>query len=133
MPRNKQEYQLQKAVCKYMAMQYPTVLFNSDLSGISLTVGQAKQIKSLRSNRGFPDIAIYHRNKYFNGLFIELKKEGTKIYTQKGELYKDEHLREQAKTMVQLRSQGFQAVFCVGFDKAKKDIDLYMYNENKNG
>lgn len=129
MARSKQEYQLQKAVCKYITLQYPVVLFNCDLSGISLTIGQAKQIKSLRSNRGFPDIIIYHRNKHYSGLFIELKKKGTKIYTQKGELYKDEHLREQAEIMVRLREQGFDAVFCVGFDKAKKYIDLYMNNE----
>jgi hypothetical protein len=42
-------------VCKYLNYQYPKVLFNTDLSGIKLTIGQAHKVKSIRSGRAWPD------------------------------------------------------------------------------
>ena len=54
------EKELQKMVCDYLKVKYPKILFNSDMAGaMKLTIGQAVQISKLRSNKGFPDIAIY--------------------------------------------------------------------------
>jgi hypothetical protein len=121
------EKTLHIAVCDYLRMQYPKVLFNSDMAGsMKLTIGQAVQIKKLRSSRGFPDLVIYEPRKQFHGLFLELKKEGEVIYRRDGFTLKTHHLVEQAETIKQLNQLGYFASFAVGFDEAKHYIDLYL-------
>ena len=68
------EENLQIAVCNYLRAQYPKVLFNSDLSGIKLTMGQAVKAKKLRSSKGFPDLVIYEPRGNYHALFLELKR-----------------------------------------------------------
>lgn len=120
------EKQLQKAVCQYLRMQYNGVLFNSDLSGATkLTIGQASAMKSLRSNRGFPDLVIYEARHNYHGLFIELKIEGTKLYKKNGDPITP-HIEEQLYCLLKLKSKGYQTAFAIGFDEAKKFIDEYL-------
>ena len=88
------EAQLHNMVCDYIRTKYPNVIFNSDLSGIKLTIGQATKLKSLRSSRAFPDIAIYEPRGGYHGLFIEMKAEGTKLLKRDGSMA-TEHIKEQ--------------------------------------
>lgn len=60
------------------------------------------------------------------GLFIELKKEGTTIYKKNGELVANEHIREQASILEELRQRGYKAEFGIGFENTKEIIDDYM-------
>ena len=60
------------------------------------------------------------------GLFIELKKAGTRIYRKDGRLVSDAHIREQYDMLEQLRQRGYVAEFACGFDEAKKIIDEYL-------
>ena len=53
------EDKLHKSICDYIKLQYPKVIFNTDLSGIKLSIGMAKKVKGLRSSNSFPDITIY--------------------------------------------------------------------------
>jgi len=120
------EKTLHKAVCEYIRYQYPGVLFNSDLAGsMKLTIGQAVAMKALRSNRGFPDLAIYEPKGKYHGLFIELKKDGEKIY-KKDYTPVSDHVKEQLDCLIQLRRRGYATSFCIGFDATKKIIDDYM-------
>lgn len=120
------EKSLHKSVCDYLRLQYPKVMFNSDMAGaMKLTIGQAVQIKQLRSNRGFPDIVIYEARNGFNGLFLELKREGEKIFRQNGNFVSD-HVAEQNDCMNELMKRGYLCYFSVGFDEAKKLIDNYL-------
>ena len=75
-----------KQICRYLRIQYPDVIFNTDLSGIKLNQFQAIAVKELRSSNGFPDIMIFEARKGFNGLFIELKRTGEVIYKKDGTL-----------------------------------------------
>lgn len=61
------------------------------------------------------------------GLFIELKKEGTRLKKKNGE-WASEHIAEQAEILERLEFRGYRAVFAVGFDEAKEVIDEYMTN-----
>jgi len=122
----KKEGSLHIAVCRYIAMQYPDVIFNTDLSGIRLTMGQAMQIKRLRSSNAFPDLVIYHNNLYYPGLFIELKHRDAKLLRKDGFLCSDPHLREQNLMLHELENHGYCARFGWGFDKTKEMIDWYM-------
>lgn len=114
------EKAVHRQVCAYLKAQYPHVIFTSEASGIRLTIGQAKQIKALRSSRGLPDLMIFEPVPPFKGLFIELKREGVSVTG------KDEHIAEQAEVLCTLMTKGYYGDFAVGFDEAKSLIDDYM-------
>jgi len=61
-----------------------------------------------------------------HGLFIEIKKAGTRIFKKDGTLVADQHIREQFDVLEQLRKRGYMAEFACGFDEAKKIIDGYL-------
>lgn len=130
------ESDLQIMVADYLRLRYPDVIFHSDYgSGIKLTVGQAARQKRMNGGRrAYPDLFIAKPRLtmqddmpiYIHGLFIELKKEGTKIVKRDGEMVADAHIREQAKMLRELEDNGYMAVFACGFDEAKKVIDWYL-------
>jgi hypothetical protein len=140
------ELELQAQVADYIRLQYPDVIFHSDFgSGIKLTMGQAIKQKRLNGGRrAWPDMFIaspvygqmkawkpfdeylgYYEMKYA-GLFIELKREGTRIFKKDGALVADEHIREQFDMLHDLRCKGYADEFGIGFDATKKLIDDYM-------
>lgn len=59
------------------------------------------------------------------GLFLELKKEGTRLKKKNGD-WATEHIAEQAEVLEKLRQRGYCAEFAVGFDEAKRIIDEYL-------
>ena len=132
------EADLQVQVADYLRLQYPDVIFHSDYgSGIKLTMGQAiKQKRQNGGRRAWPDMFIAEPREIADphadlfrpkhGLFIELKKAGTKIYTKKGTLVSNKHIREQFDLLEQLRRKGYVAMFACGFDEAKEIIDNYL-------
>lgn len=60
------------------------------------------------------------------GLFLELKRDGTKIYRKDGSFVADQHILEQAHVMHDLRKAGYAAEFAVGLDEAKRIIEEYL-------
>lgn len=122
------EAELHEAVCNYIRLQYPNILFNSDMSGIKLTMGQAIKAKKLRSSKGFPDLVIYEPINGFNGLFLELKREGEQLFRKDG-TFKTDHLKEQGEILKQLSLRGYIAMFAVGFEQAKYIIDAYLFQK----
>lgn len=122
------EENLQMMVCNYLRNFYPDVIFTCDLSsGMKLTIGQAVKAKRMRSSRGMPDVMILAKRHGKNGLFIELKRQGTKIYLKDGiTLVSDEHIREQAAILETLRNEGYEAQFAIGIDNARQLIDNYL-------
>jgi len=113
-------------ICQYLKYQYPNVLFNTDLSGIKLTIGQAKKVKALRSCRAWPDIFIPEPRNGYHGLYIELKADDVTITKKNGELKKDWHIKEQFDLICKLNYRGYAAYFACGFDEAKNIIDNYL-------
>lgn len=120
------EKQLQRTVCKYVKHQYPDVIFTSESSGIKLTIGQAVQLKELRSDDGLPDLMIFEPMGVYKGLFIELKVKS--VWLKDGTLTTDKHVREQSEILKRLRAKGYLATFACGFDEAKDLIDYYLSN-----
>ena len=127
MRRNKIEEKLQLMVCEFLSMQYPKILFNSDLSGQYTNKITAVKNKKLRSGRGYPDLFIIQKNKYYSGLYIEFKKESP--FRLDGKLKTDKHLKEQVNYHKKLRNQGFKVEFIWTFDDAIKLIKDYMKNQ----
>lgn len=125
------ELELQAQVADYIRLQYPSVIFHSDFgSGIKLTMGQAIKQKRLNGGRrAWPDMLLAEPRGDYHALFIELKREGTRIYKKDGTLVSDEHIREQYDMLHDLRARGYAAEFGIGFEGAKKLIDDYMKGE----
>lgn len=123
--RSKPEYELSKAVSTYLKLQYPDVIFRFDMAGLNLSKAQAGMNKVIQRGTGYPDLFIAEPRDGHHGLFIELKKEGTKLYN-KNYQYKSEHLIAQAEMIEALKAKGYWAAFGVGFDDCKYLIDAYL-------
>lgn len=124
---SKAEEQIQLAIVNYIRYQYPDVLFRSDAAGFKLSVGQAKKMKALNGGiRAWPDLFIAEPKGKYSGLFLEIKKDGVRIFKQDGTLVSDEHIREQFDMLADLRQRGYAAEFGIGFEGTKKLIDDYM-------
>lgn len=141
------EAQVQEKVAQYLVSVYPEVMFHSDFgSGVRLTPGQAAKQKRQNGGRSkWPDMTIAEPRlltgkfkleewgfecgavptKLACGLYIELKKDGTRLRKKSGE-YVNEHIAKQAETLEKLRKRGYCAEFAVGFDEAKRIIDEYL-------
>lgn len=136
------EAELQSQVAIYLRMKYPSVIFHSDFgSGIKLRPYQAKMQKIQNGGRrAWPDMFIAQPIEIdrgqpswrrYAGLFVELKKEGTRLKKKNGE-WASEHIAEQASMLSMLQDRGYKADFAIGFDQATLIIDEYlMFLEKK--
>lgn len=128
------ELDIQVQVADYLRLRYPNVLFHSDYgSGLRLTPGQAVKQKRLQGGRrAWPDIFIAEprRNringKQYHGAFLELKRDGVKVFRKDGRVVADKHIREQFYMIDELIDKGYFADFAVGFEQAKSLIDEYL-------
>lgn len=142
----REEESLQIKVCNYLKRAYPHVIFVSDFAaGLNLTDTQRIKMVKMRSDDGQPDISIDYPSREYHGLRLELKKEGTAIYTKEGQLRKypytrryrngtikrGDHLAEQAALLQRYNEMGYFARFVIGFDHAKAMIDWYFENEQQ--
>ena len=129
-------------VSDYLKVQYPNVIYHFDYgSGLKMTKGQAIRQKRLNKDKSYPDLFIakskeigwtevgddFIPTKWMHGLYVELKKEGTRLKKKNGE-WTSEHIADQAKMLEKLRDDGYKAEFAVGFDEAKEIIDNYLNN-----
>lgn len=125
------EHEMYMQIADYMRYQYPKVIYRFDLAAdLKLSIGQAKKHKRLQGRRGYPDLFIAFvrclGDRYYHGLFLEIKRPDVKIYKKNGELVANAHIREQAVVLDELRKCGYKAEFACGFDEAKKIIDGYL-------
>lgn len=135
----KKEETLHLRVCDYLRKNYPDVLFRTDFSsGMKMTPGQAAKHKKFQKSRAWPDLFIAESgvvkfkegnlivNLRKNGMFLELKADGTKLYKKNGEMVANKHYREQAEMLEKLRKLGYCAEFAVGYDEAIRIITNYL-------
>lgn len=135
----KKEEILHLRVCDYLRKNYPDVLFRTDFSsGMKMSPGQAAKHKKFQKSRAWPDLfiaesgvvefkedgLIAHLRK--NGMFLELKAEGTRLYKKDGTLRKNKHIEEQSEMLDKLNESGYYARFAVGYDQAIRIITDYL-------
>lgn len=121
------EHDIYTMIADYLRYQYPTVIYRFDLAAdLKLTMGQASKHKRLQRYRGYPDLFIAEPKGKYGGLFLEIKKDGVRIFKKDGTLVSDAHIREQYDMLHDLRARGYAAEFGIGFDATKKLIDDYM-------
>jgi len=113
--KNKQpEYELQRAVCRYLDIKYNKVFYNGSAGGMRTYLSVAKRMKETGYKSGFPDIFIYKPNGKYHGLAIELKVKGN---------YPSPN---QKKVLSILNDSGYRAEVCTGLDEAIEIIDEYL-------
>ena len=137
----KNEESLHLRVCDFLRKNYPDVIFRTDFSsGMKMTPGQAIKHKKFQSSRAFPDLFIAKsgtveiKNKEEgvvanirkNGMFLELKSEGVKIYKKNGEIVANKHYQEQAEMLERLRTENYYAEFAIGYEDAISQITNYL-------
>ena len=107
------EYQLQKAICKYLDLQ--NVLYCGSMGG-QYQVHYSQRIKAKKSGykRGFPDLFIYEPRGNYHGLAIELKIGYNKAN------------KEQLYWQKELIKRGYKAEICTGIDEALDTINTYL-------
>lgn len=158
LPKYNSEHSLYEQIARYLQQQYPNVIYRFDIAAdLKLTPGQAAKHKRLHPERGYPDLFIAEPRevkaktalggdyslveiKTLGGLYVEIKKDGTKLkrdkdakkilkgetkIRKKGDWW-DKHIEEQAQMLEKLRARGYKAEFGVGFDECKKIIDEYL-------
>ena len=125
-PKQPTEAEVQAQVCRYLKLQYPNVIFASDLSGVRLPYGLANKVAPLKSGRAMPDMTIYKKKYGYGALAIELKRPGARVFYAKTHKPADDHIAEQIAVLELLREEGYCAEMVRGFDNAKFLIDWYL-------
>lgn len=126
-PKIHSEEALHGQICDYLKLQYREVVFRSDHeAGRKRHPAEQGRIKRMNSSRAWPDLFLAEPRAGFHGLFIEIKKEGTRIKKKDGHYVADPHVREQALMLHTLGTHGYFATFGVGFDHCKDIIDEYL-------
>lgn len=121
------EETLHEQVCDYLRLRYPTVLFRTDFAaGLHLSLSQAVKHKRLQAGRAWPDLFLAEPRGKYHGLFLELKRSGTRIFLRDGSLTANAHIQEQYVALKKLRQRGYRAEFVVGFEEAISLIDSYL-------
>ena len=115
-------------IADYINMQYPSIIFLSDPSGMRLSIGLRNEVKRKRCKRyKIPDLIILQPSRNgLHGLILEVKKQGEKLYKKDGVTWVDEHVEAQAKSLYWLKELGYAASFVIGFQDAKDTIDQYL-------
>lgn len=135
----KKEELLHLKVCDYLRKNYPDVLFRTDFSsGMKMTPWQAAKHKKFQKSRAWPDLFIAESgvvkfeegnlivNLRKNGMFLELKADGVKLYKKDGTLRKNKHIEEQAEMLEKLRNENYYAEFAIGYEDAIEQIHEYL-------
>lgn len=116
---------LHQQLCDYLKLQYPEIIFTSDMSGMRVSVGLRVEMQRKRcKNYVILDLLILQPNGKSYGLFLEIKV--TSPFKKDGTLKKDSHLEGQQKTIDKLNKLGYFATFGTGFTECKNIIDNYL-------
>lgn len=128
---NHTEYHLQKQVCAYLSLQWPSILFLSDtIAAVKLKPQQAIRNKVIQKD-GFkcPDLIILEPRGKWHGLFIELKTETPFRKDGVIKASQNDHLEKQELALLALEVKGYKASFSWGFEMTKTLIDNYLENK----
>jgi hypothetical protein len=111
-PKPPSEFQEQCALCDWLDLK--RVLYYAIPNGGSRHPLEAVNLKRSGVKAGVPDICIPVPRKDYCGLYIELKSKNGKPTL------------NQISWVADLNTAGYKAVFCYGFDEAKKVVEEYL-------
>jgi|1_EtaG_2_1085319.scaffolds.fasta_scaffold13694_5 hypothetical protein len=116
---------LQNAVVNYAEMQHQAIAIPCNTEGKKTTFVRWLYLV-IGGRKGTLDLFFPYARGGFHGLFIELKKDGVKIFKKDGSMRSNEHLERQHKTIQAHRKNGYKAEFAIGFEESKDILDNYF-------
>lgn len=123
------EWSVQLQFCKWIKLQYPNLLFRSDIQSAGKLSGQMQNIKLILDPwKAWPDVQVFYQAQGYAGLFIELKRIDSGTFLKDGSLSKSKHVQQQAQMHNLLRSLGYRVEFAEGFEEAVKVLINYLTN-----
>jgi len=123
------EWSVQLQFCKWIKLQYPNLVFRSDIQSAAKLSGQMQNIKLILDPfKSWPDVQVYYKSGNYIGLFIELKRINSGTFLKDGSLSLGKHVQEQAAMHNLLRSLGYKVVIAEGFEQAKEVLKSYLKN-----
>jgi hypothetical protein len=117
---------LYEKVAQYLNLKHPDILYHFDLSGLWTSSHKARNLYGRLNRRAFPDLFIYQSVGDYNGLALEIKKDGVKLYKKDGTLRANPHHEEQELMLINLKLRGYYAQFTVGYEETVFVIEEYM-------
>lgn len=130
------EADLYEQVARYMALKHPDVLTHWDLSGVWTPSHKARNLYARLNHRAWPDLFIAKPiltpesgATPCAGLFLELKREGTRL-KKRDDSWASQHIAEQAAVLGMLRTNSYYAEFAIGYDEAIAYIEAYLQEAN---
>lgn len=131
------ETDLYEQLAQYLHLKYPNVPYHFDLAGVNNPSRYSRSLYGRLNRRAWPDLYIARPMpypgledpaKWYSGLFLELKKEGTRLRKRDGS-WSSDHIAEQAAVLDELQAAGYIAQFAVGYDEAVQLIESYLGDE----
>ena len=120
------EDKLQLEVCAYMKEHHPNIKFFSDMSGAHLSKTQANKFASMRADDfKVPDMMFFGEGLKPD-LCLELKKLSISIYTKKGTMVSNDHIKKQANSLAFLRTCNKIADFSIGYVDTISKINQWI-------
>jgi len=118
---------LQRQVIEYLELKYKVTPICMGTEGKKSAFERFK-FKWMGGRKGVSDLFIPVSICGYHGLFIELKKEGAKIFKKDGTLYASnkEHHQRQLDFIDEMMQLGYWSNMCIGFEATKEFIDQYM-------
>ena len=116
---------------KWVELVYPDAILKTNYDHFKASIFHAKRQKALKTSvKGYPDIFIAEIRKsptgaIYGGLFIEFKKDNTKLLNKKL-APATPHLKQQSEMLNKLCNKGYYSCFGVGFEHTKEIIKKYM-------
>lgn len=132
------ELLLHRQVVAYLRYQYPGVMFRTDYAAgqYKASMYHRRMHKEMQGTRAWPDVFVAEPvpSEFgdYHGLFLELKREGTRVYKKDGTIVANGHYQEQERVLEFLRLKGYRAEFAIGLDHAKQIIDEYLGGKPNN-
>jgi len=120
----KSEHQEQVEVNKYCTRN--NILMFAIPNGGHRHKKTASDLKAEGVKAGVPDMFIAVPNKYYAGLFIELKRRAKSLKSGKKSFAGISISDSQDEWIDKLNNQGYRAIVCYGADEAIETIDEYM-------
>lgn len=125
-------------IAHYMNVRYPEVIYHFDLSGVNNPSRYTRNLYGRLNRRAYPDLFIAEPSLYYseegsvekyNGMFVEVKKPGVKVFKKDGDIRADKHLQEQRQMLRDLSQRGYYTAFASGFEEFQALIDSYLKKE----
>lgn len=119
---------IQRNITRWLNNEHSSIDFYNDWSaGAFLTHGQNTARAAMASDNGWVDMFFPEPRNGHCGLFIELKKEGVRVYLKDGvTLCADPQIQKEGEFLRRQRQKGYKAEFAVGEEATKRLICEYM-------